>query len=78
MMRKISSFQILVHWFKLDVFFAEAKRVLKPTGALALVTYDLGRLDNENANTIVEEVCARFFVWVLLVRFRLESCSCTT
>lgn len=30
-----------LHWFNFDLFFAEAKRVLKPGGALAVWCYDL-------------------------------------
>lgn len=36
-----------LHWFQLDKFFKEAKRVLKPNGILATIGYDLPRLNLE-------------------------------
>ena len=33
------------HWFDLDAFYAEARRVLRPRGCVALVSYGLPRLD---------------------------------
>ncbi len=35
------------HWFDFDRFFAEARRVLAPGGAVALWTYNLARVDPE-------------------------------
>jgi SAM-dependent methyltransferase len=35
------------HWFDFDRFFAEARRVLAPGGAVALWTYDLARVTAE-------------------------------
>jgi SAM-dependent methyltransferase len=34
-----------LHWFDLPAFYAEAKRVLKPEGALAVWSYNLLRID---------------------------------
>ncbi|RIK75496.1 class I SAM-dependent methyltransferase [candidate division KSB1 bacterium] len=36
-----------LHWFNLDLFYAEVKRVLKPEGALAVWCYDLLRISPE-------------------------------
>jgi SAM-dependent methyltransferase len=33
-----------LHWFDFDLFYAEARRVLVPGGAIAAVTYDLARI----------------------------------
>src|SRR5581483_8552501 len=35
-----------LHWFDLDRFYAEARRVLSPGGLLAVWTYGLQRLDD--------------------------------
>jgi SAM-dependent methyltransferase len=35
------------HWFRADPFFAEARRILRPRGVLALVTYELSRVTPE-------------------------------
>lgn len=51
------------HWFDLPAFYAEARRVLRPGGALALVTYGVPEMDGE--------VGARFadFYWKDIHRF---------
>jgi SAM-dependent methyltransferase len=36
-----------LHWFDRDAFFAEAKRVLKPSGILAVWTYNLAKIAPE-------------------------------
>lgn len=36
-----------VHWFDLDRFYAEARRVLKPDGVIALLTYSAHRVNAE-------------------------------
>jgi SAM-dependent methyltransferase len=42
------------HWFDHEAFFKEAKRVLKPSGTLAVFTYFYGLVkDNDEANAIV-------------------------
>ena len=45
-----------LHWFDLDKFFAEVKRVLKRNGVLAAYCYRLPALDNEEASTLVAKV----------------------
>ncbi len=35
-----------VHWFNFDAFYAEARRVLKPQGVIALITYAHHRVDD--------------------------------
>lgn len=35
------------HWFNLDAFYAEARRVLRPGGVLALITYGVTEADDE-------------------------------
>lgn len=46
------------HWFDLDRFYAEALRVLKPGGLLALWTYQLLRLQGE-ADALVQDFYQR-------------------
>ena len=42
-----------IHWFDLDAFFKEVKRVLKPhTGVIAAWTYTFGRLNNPRADAL--------------------------
>jgi SAM-dependent methyltransferase len=42
------------HWFDHDAFFKEAKRVLKPSGTLAIFSYYYGLIkDNDEASSIV-------------------------
>jgi ubiquinone/menaquinone biosynthesis C-methylase UbiE len=52
-----------VHWFDLDRFFAEARRVLRPGGVLAIWTYHLG-----GALPPFDQVFARFY-WDVLRPF---------
>ncbi|GLC77487.1 hypothetical protein PLESTF_001941200 [Pleodorina starrii] len=33
-----------LHWFRLEEFYLECRRILKPSGALAAWTYDYGKL----------------------------------
>lgn len=47
-----ASFDLVVsaqaaHWFELDQFYAEAKRVLAPRGILAIASYGVAKLDPE-------------------------------
>ena len=47
-----ASFDLVVsaqaaHWFELDQFYAEAKRVLVPRGILALASYGVAKLDDD-------------------------------
>ncbi|HEY8384052.1 MAG TPA: class I SAM-dependent methyltransferase [Microvirga sp.] len=44
------------HWFDLDAFYAEARRVLRPRGILALITYGIMRAD-----AALDPVIARFY-----------------
>ncbi|MFA7686864.1 MAG: class I SAM-dependent methyltransferase [Moheibacter sp.] len=44
-----------IHWFDFDLFFKEAKRVLKPDGILAVAGYDLPRLSPE-INQLVQKL----------------------
>jgi SAM-dependent methyltransferase len=43
-----------LHWFDFESFFLEAKRVLKPEGVLAAVSYQLSRI-NPDIDAVVEE-----------------------
>ncbi len=36
-----------MHWFRFDEFYAEAKRVLKPGGIIAVIGYGLMHIDKE-------------------------------
>jgi len=44
-----------LHWFNLDQFFAEAKRVLRPAGVLAVWVYATNQLENKAVNEIVQD-----------------------
>ena len=44
-----------LHWFDLSRFFAEAKRVLKPGGILAVWVYATNQFENEDVNQIVQD-----------------------
>ncbi len=48
------------HWFNLDAFYAEVRRVLNPGGAVALITYGTIEIDGP-----VGEAIDRFYVDVL-------------
>lgn len=48
------------HWFDLDRFYAEARRVLRPDGALALWAYSVCTVDPE-----VDRVIAHYYVDVV-------------
>ncbi len=43
------------HWFERDGFFAEARRVVRPGGVLALVSYALSRITPE-VDAVVDEL----------------------
>lgn len=50
-----------LHWLDRDAFFAEVHRVLKDkTGVLAVWTYDLGFLNNPQANEIYQQFFNEF------------------
>jgi ubiquinone/menaquinone biosynthesis C-methylase UbiE len=44
-----------LHWFGIDVFFAEVRRVTKHGGALAAWTYGVPQLANATANSLVQD-----------------------
>jgi SAM-dependent methyltransferase len=53
-----------LHWFDLDRFYAEARRVLKPNGVLAASAYNLLRIEpaiNEIVNRYYHEVVGTFW-----------------
>jgi len=43
-----------IHWFKFDEFYAEIKRVLKPTGLIAVIGYGLIRI-NDTLNALIDD-----------------------
>lgn len=43
------------HWFRADAFFAEAQRLLKPQGLMALASYDLCVLPESKCNQLVQD-----------------------
>ncbi len=45
------------HWFQREPFFAEARRVLRPSGVLALVSYALSRI-TPDVDAVVDELYA--------------------
>ena len=47
-----------LHWFDLDRFYAEARRVLIPGGLLAAWAYGIDEVDNECVNQIVQDFYA--------------------
>ncbi|RYY73106.1 MAG: class I SAM-dependent methyltransferase [Gammaproteobacteria bacterium] len=42
------------HWLDLEKFYAEAKRVLKPKGIIALITYQNSILNDQKSNHLIE------------------------
>jgi SAM-dependent methyltransferase len=42
------------HWFDFELFYTEAKRVLKPEGVLSVVSYQLPRI-NADIDTLIDE-----------------------
>jgi SAM-dependent methyltransferase len=44
-----------LHWFDFDRFYAEAKRVLKPGGALAAWAYGVNEVEGDAVNHLVQE-----------------------
>ncbi len=43
-----------LHWFDMPAFYAEAKRILKPGGLLAVWTYDLLKLEIHELEPLIE------------------------
>jgi ubiquinone/menaquinone biosynthesis C-methylase UbiE len=46
------------HWFDLDAFYAEARRVLRPNGVLALWTYGVHRFNDAAMDALAHELYA--------------------
>jgi SAM-dependent methyltransferase len=44
-----------LHWFDLDRFYAEARRVLKPGGVLAVWAYGINEVEGESVNQLVQD-----------------------
>jgi SAM-dependent methyltransferase len=44
-----------LHWFDLDRFYAEARRVLKPGGVLAVWAYGINQVEGESVNQLVQD-----------------------
>lgn len=44
-----------LHWFDLDRFYAEARRVLRPGGVLAVWAYGVTAVDGKEVNDLVQE-----------------------
>jgi SAM-dependent methyltransferase len=49
-----------VHWFDLDRFYLEVRRVLRPDGVIALISYGIVKADGE-----VSRVLSRFYFEVI-------------
>lgn len=43
-----------LHWFDLDAFYNEVRRVLKPTGALAVWTYGILSIEGDDVDAIAQ------------------------
>lgn len=43
------------HWFELDAFYAEVRRVLRPTGVLAIWAYGVQRVEGEEVNQMIQD-----------------------
>jgi SAM-dependent methyltransferase len=43
-----------LHWFDLDGFYAEVRRVLRPSGVLAVWTYGVLSVEDQPVNTLVQ------------------------
>ena len=44
-----------LHWFNFDRFYAEAKRVLKPGGAIAVWAYGINTVEGDGVNDLVQQ-----------------------
>ena len=47
-----------LHWFDLERFYAEARRVLKPEGVLAVWAYGINQVEGETVNQLVQDFYA--------------------
>lgn len=45
-----------IHWFDFEAFYAEARRVLKPDGCLAVVGYGLIEAENPDLNRLIRQL----------------------
>jgi SAM-dependent methyltransferase len=52
-----------LHWFDIPAFFAEARRVLAPGGAIAVFTYARPALDDPACDAILQEYVGRMAPW---------------
>ncbi|MDE1891962.1 MAG: class I SAM-dependent methyltransferase [Betaproteobacteria bacterium] len=43
------------HWFNLELFYSEVKRVLKPNGILALISYGVLRIESTTVNELFQQ-----------------------
>lgn len=48
-----------LHWFDLDRFYAEVRRVLKPGGVIAVWSYGVQEVENDAVNAIVQHFYAQ-------------------
>jgi SAM-dependent methyltransferase len=48
-----------LHWFDLDRFYAEAKRVLRPSGVLAAWAYGINEVEGNRVNELVQNFYSR-------------------
>lgn len=44
-----------VHWFDLEPFYAEVRRVLRPNGVLAIWAYGVQRVEGEAVNQLIQD-----------------------
>lgn len=47
-----------IHWFNIDAFYAEVKRVLKPHGVIAVIGYGLIQVQQVEVHDLIEQLYA--------------------
>jgi SAM-dependent methyltransferase len=52
-----------LHWFDIPAFFAEARRVLRPDGAIAVWTYAQPAMDDADGDRILQRYVERMRPW---------------
>jgi len=62
-----------LHWFDIRAFFAEARRVLKPAGVLAVWTYARPALDEPSSNAVLQAYVRLMAPWWPPERAMVES-----